>query len=112
VTGHLEAHGIPRDKTFAEKVPTRVRVRPKFETALEAVSADQGPRPALPGDPDRERDETARPRLRRADRARRGARNIGAGTSSLGCDYTGGAAGVWCRPNSGPSTIGTGSSGL
>jgi DNA invertase Pin-like site-specific DNA recombinase len=32
----LAAHGIPRDKIFAEKVSTRVRVRPKFEAALEA----------------------------------------------------------------------------
>jgi len=31
----LEAHGIPRDKIFFEKVSTRVRVRPKFEAALE-----------------------------------------------------------------------------
>ena len=31
----LEAHGIPRDKIFSEKVSTRVRVRPKFEAALE-----------------------------------------------------------------------------
>jgi len=30
-----EAHGIPRDKIFFEKVSTRVRVRPKFEAALE-----------------------------------------------------------------------------
>jgi hypothetical protein len=30
------AHGVPRDKFFAEKVSTRVRVRPKFEAALEA----------------------------------------------------------------------------
>ena len=33
----LAAHGIPRDKIFAEKVSTRVRVRPKFEAALEAA---------------------------------------------------------------------------
>ncbi|MFN2534926.1 MAG: recombinase family protein [Pseudonocardiaceae bacterium] len=32
----LEAHGIPREKIFAEKVSTRVRVRPEFEKALEA----------------------------------------------------------------------------
>lgn len=32
----LEAHGIGREKIFAEKVSTRVRVRPKFEAALEA----------------------------------------------------------------------------
>lgn len=32
----LAAHGIPRDKFFAEKVSTRVRVRPKFEAALDA----------------------------------------------------------------------------
>lgn len=32
----LAAHGIPRDKIFAEKVSTRVRVRPQFEAALEA----------------------------------------------------------------------------
>jgi DNA invertase Pin-like site-specific DNA recombinase len=31
----LEAHGIPREKIFSEKVSTRVRVRPKFEAALE-----------------------------------------------------------------------------
>jgi DNA invertase Pin-like site-specific DNA recombinase len=31
----LAAHGIDRDKIFAEKVSTRVRVRPKFEAALE-----------------------------------------------------------------------------
>ncbi len=30
----LEAHGIPRDKIFSEKISTRVRVRPKFEAAL------------------------------------------------------------------------------
>jgi DNA invertase Pin-like site-specific DNA recombinase len=30
----LAAHGIPREKIFAEKVSTRVRVRPKFEAAL------------------------------------------------------------------------------
>lgn len=33
----LAAHGIPRDKIFAEKVSTRVRVRPKFEDALDAA---------------------------------------------------------------------------
>ncbi|MGO4859578.1 recombinase family protein [Arthrobacter sp. 2MCAF14] len=33
----LAAHGIPREKMFAEKVSTRVRVRPKFEAALEAA---------------------------------------------------------------------------
>ncbi len=33
----LEAHGIPREKIFAEKVSTRVRVRPKFEAALDAA---------------------------------------------------------------------------
>ncbi|KRE72660.1 recombinase family protein [Arthrobacter sp. Soil762] len=32
----LEAHGIGREKIFAEKVSSRVRVRPKFEAALEA----------------------------------------------------------------------------
>jgi hypothetical protein len=32
----LATHGIPRDKIFAEKVSTRVRVRPEFEKALEA----------------------------------------------------------------------------
>lgn len=32
----LAAAGIPRDKIFAEKVSTRVRVRPKFEAALDA----------------------------------------------------------------------------
>jgi DNA invertase Pin-like site-specific DNA recombinase len=32
----LAVHGIPREKIFAEKVSTRVRVRPKFEAALEA----------------------------------------------------------------------------
>ncbi|WP_207386395.1 recombinase family protein [Protofrankia symbiont of Coriaria ruscifolia] len=31
----LEAHGIPRDKIFAEKVSTRIRIRPKFEAALD-----------------------------------------------------------------------------
>jgi DNA invertase Pin-like site-specific DNA recombinase len=30
----LAAHGIAREKIFAEKVSTRVRVRPKFEAAL------------------------------------------------------------------------------
>ncbi|MFF2297409.1 recombinase family protein [Arthrobacter sp. NPDC058127] len=33
----LAAHGIPREKAFAEKVSTRVGVRPKFEAALEAA---------------------------------------------------------------------------
>ncbi|QHK18936.1 recombinase family protein [Pseudarthrobacter psychrotolerans] len=33
----LAAHGIPREKIFAEKISTRVRVRPKFEAALEAA---------------------------------------------------------------------------
>ena len=33
----LAAVGIPRDKVFAEKVSTRVRVRPEFEKALEAA---------------------------------------------------------------------------
>jgi hypothetical protein len=33
----LTAHGSPREKIFAEKVSTRVRVRPKFEAALEAA---------------------------------------------------------------------------
>ena len=33
----LATHGIPRDQIFAEKVSSRVRVRPKFEAALEAV---------------------------------------------------------------------------
>jgi len=32
----LAAHHSPREKIFAEKVSTRVRVRPKFEAALEA----------------------------------------------------------------------------
>ncbi|MGH8919779.1 MAG: recombinase family protein, partial [Actinomycetes bacterium] len=32
----LAAHGIPREKIFAEKISTRLRVRPKFEAALEA----------------------------------------------------------------------------
>jgi DNA invertase Pin-like site-specific DNA recombinase len=32
----LAAAGIPRDKIFAEKVSTRVRVRPEFEKALQA----------------------------------------------------------------------------
>ena len=32
----LAAHRIPREKIFAEKVSTRVRVRPKFEAALDA----------------------------------------------------------------------------
>lgn len=31
----LEAAGIPREKIFAEKVSTRVRVRPRFEAALD-----------------------------------------------------------------------------
>ncbi|MBM9506718.1 recombinase family protein [Actinacidiphila acididurans] len=30
----LTAHGVPRDKVFAEKISTRVRVRPQFEEAL------------------------------------------------------------------------------
>ncbi|WP_327286701.1 recombinase family protein [Streptomyces sp. NBC_01205] len=30
-------HGIPRDKIFAEKISTRVRVRPQFEAALAAA---------------------------------------------------------------------------
>ncbi|MEU4955265.1 recombinase family protein [Streptomyces lavendulae] len=30
----LAGHGIPRDKVFAEKISTRIRVRPKFEEAL------------------------------------------------------------------------------
>jgi DNA invertase Pin-like site-specific DNA recombinase len=33
----LAAHGIPRDKVFAEKVSTRVRVRPKFEAAVDCA---------------------------------------------------------------------------
>ncbi|WP_098020559.1 MULTISPECIES: recombinase family protein [unclassified Streptomyces] len=33
----LTAHGIPRDKVFAEKISTRVRVRPQFEEALRAA---------------------------------------------------------------------------
>ena len=33
----LAAHGIPREKIFAEKVSSRVRVRPKLQAALEAV---------------------------------------------------------------------------
>lgn len=32
----LAAHGIPREKIFAEKISTRIRVRPKFEAALDA----------------------------------------------------------------------------
>ncbi|MEV8639352.1 recombinase family protein [Streptosporangium sp. NPDC051023] len=32
----LTAHGIAREKIFAEKVSTRVRVRPEFEKALQA----------------------------------------------------------------------------
>jgi DNA invertase Pin-like site-specific DNA recombinase len=32
----LAAAGIPREKIFAEKVSTRVRVRPELEKALEA----------------------------------------------------------------------------
>ena len=32
----LAAHGIGRDKIFTEKVSSRVRVRPRFEAALEA----------------------------------------------------------------------------
>lgn len=33
----LAAHGIPREKIFAEKISTRIRVRPKFEAALETA---------------------------------------------------------------------------
>ncbi|MEU8007077.1 recombinase family protein [Catellatospora sp. NPDC049111] len=33
----LEAHGIPRDKIFSEKISTRIKVRPKFEAALTAA---------------------------------------------------------------------------
>lgn len=33
----LAAHGIPREKIFAEKVSTRVRVRPEFEKALDTA---------------------------------------------------------------------------
>ncbi len=33
----LAGHGIPRDKIFAEKISTRVRVRPQFEAALAAA---------------------------------------------------------------------------
>ncbi|NKQ59383.1 recombinase family protein [Amycolatopsis sp. K13G38] len=33
----LVGHGIPRDKIFAERISTRIRVRPKFEAALEAA---------------------------------------------------------------------------
>lgn len=33
----LAAHGIPREKTFAEKVSSHLRVRPKFEAALQAA---------------------------------------------------------------------------
>ncbi|SFQ82108.1 recombinase family protein [Amycolatopsis rubida] len=33
----LAAHGIPREKIFAEKISTRIRVRPQFEAALEAA---------------------------------------------------------------------------
>ena len=67
----LAAHGIPREKIFAEKISTRVRVRPKFEAALEACPADQGPRPALPGHLHRLRDEAPGPRRRRAHRPSR-----------------------------------------
>jgi DNA invertase Pin-like site-specific DNA recombinase len=33
----LEAHGIPREKIFSEKISTRVKVRPEFENALAAA---------------------------------------------------------------------------
>ncbi|WP_319801836.1 recombinase family protein [Arthrobacter sp. YA7-1] len=33
----LAAHGIPREKIFAEKVSSHLRVRPKFEAALQAA---------------------------------------------------------------------------
>lgn len=33
----LAGHGIPREKIFAEKISTRIRVRPKFEAALDAA---------------------------------------------------------------------------
>lgn len=33
----LAAHGIPREKIFAEKISTRIRVRPKFGAALDAA---------------------------------------------------------------------------
>ncbi|MER5556812.1 recombinase family protein [Streptomyces sp. NPDC002793] len=33
----LAGHGIPRDKIFAEKISTRMRVRPQFEAALAAA---------------------------------------------------------------------------
>ncbi|MDJ0464243.1 recombinase family protein [Streptomyces sp. H27-C3] len=33
----LAEHGIPRDKIFAEKISTRIRVRPQFEAALTAA---------------------------------------------------------------------------
>lgn len=33
----LAAHGIPREKIFAEKISTRIRVRPQFEAALETA---------------------------------------------------------------------------
>ncbi|MEU4827104.1 recombinase family protein [Actinomadura sp. NPDC023710] len=33
----LEAHGIPREKIFSEKISTRVKVRPEFEKALAAA---------------------------------------------------------------------------
>ncbi|MFJ4616993.1 hypothetical protein [Streptomyces sp. NPDC088812] len=33
----LAGHGIPRDKIFAEKISTRVRVRPQSEAALAAA---------------------------------------------------------------------------
>ncbi|MEV1248685.1 recombinase family protein [Nonomuraea sp. NPDC050022] len=33
----LERHGIPREKIFAEKISTRVKVRPHFEAALAAA---------------------------------------------------------------------------
>lgn len=35
----LAARGIPREKIYAEKISTRVRVRPKFEAALEQCRA-------------------------------------------------------------------------
>ncbi|MFE0153664.1 recombinase family protein [Nonomuraea sp. NPDC059007] len=33
----LAAHGIDRDKIYSEKISTRVKVRPQFETALETA---------------------------------------------------------------------------
>nr|WP_042198694.1 recombinase family protein [Kibdelosporangium sp. MJ126-NF4]CEL23488.1 Resolvase, N-terminal [Kibdelosporangium sp. MJ126-NF4]CTQ89102.1 Resolvase, N-terminal [Kibdelosporangium sp. MJ126-NF4] len=33
----LAAHGIPREKVYAEKISTRIKVRPQFEAALNAA---------------------------------------------------------------------------